>query len=218
VAAYGQILPKDVVENFECINLHASILPKYRGASPIQEMVLNLDEKIGVTCMKMAEGLDTGDILGVRYLSSSRDEYAEDLFSSLAFHAGELLIKCLDMYKNVAPIVQNGSDAILCKKIRKIDGEVKFDNASKVFSKFRAYKNWPGIFTESGLKLKKIDLEDSDGEFSPLEILSIGSDYVIIGCTIGSLRIYAVQPPSKTEMDIHSYLRGKRLSIGDTLS
>lgn len=218
VAAYGQILPKDILKIAPCINLHASILPKYRGASPIQESLLNDDEYTGVTSMLMEEGLDSGDILGISYLKLEENMLVDEVFEKLSKIAAKLTITTLDNYEKINPIKQNEADVSFCKKIKKEYGEVDFLNAKKLFLKYKAYSFWPGIFLNSGLKLKDIKLLETASTNSEGEILEIKNDSIIIGCKKGSLEIKTLQSPSKKEINAVEYLRGQRLNIKDILA
>jgi len=218
VAAYGQILPKAILEHAPCINLHASILPKYRGASPIQQVLLNAETKTGVTAMLMDEGLDTGDILKISYLYVSDDTMAESLFDKLTQIASELTIDVLLNYASLKPIKQNEEEVTHCAKITKADGEVNFDDAKTLYNKYRAFTPWPGIYLKSGLKLKKIALLETEKNHNPGKILQIDKESIVVGCEKGSIRIFSVQAPSKKEVDILSYINGKRLSNENSLS
>jgi len=218
VAAYGQILPQSILDHAPCINLHASILPQYRGASPIQQTLLNDDKQTGVTAMMMEAGLDTGDILKISTIDVPSDEMVENLFNRLTEVACELTVDVLQNFKEYRPQAQDDSLSSHCKKITKADGEVKFMNAGDVFNKYRAFTPWPGIYLESGLKLKKISLEDTSDTNTSGKILKIEKSSIVVGCEKGSLRIYAVQAPSKKEVDILSFINGKRLGIDDYLS
>ncbi|MCD6191410.1 MAG: methionyl-tRNA formyltransferase [Sulfurimonas sp.] len=218
VAAYGQILPREILDHAPCINLHASILPKYRGASPIQQTLLNGDKQTGVTAMFMEEGLDTGDIIKIDAIDISDDEMVESLFNRLTDVAANLTIDVLENYSSFTALPQDDSLSTHCSKITKADGEVEFINAVILYNKYRAYTPWPGIYLNSGLKLKKISLEDKTNSNAAGKILKIDSDSIVVGCSEGSVRIYTVQAPSKKEIDILSYINGKRLSLADTLS
>ena len=218
VAAYGQILPKKVLEHAPCINLHASILPHYRGASPIQQTLLNDDKQTGITAMLMDEGLDTGDIIKIETIEVGSDEMVESLFERLTLLASKLTLDVLKNYNLYTPKPQNETLATHCKKITKADGLVKFDNAKDVYNKYRAFTPWPGIYLESGLKLKNIRLEDTLSSNNIAQILKIEKDSVVIGCSRGSIRVFSVQAPSKKEVDILSYINGKRLGIEDYIS
>ncbi|NPA04442.1 MAG: methionyl-tRNA formyltransferase [Epsilonproteobacteria bacterium] len=217
VAAYGKILPKEVLKIAPSINLHASLLPKYRGASPIQQALLEGEKITGVTAMLMDEGLDTGDILGYLPTPIAPKELAKELFERLAKLASKLTLEVLNNFSIISPLPQANVDATYCKKIKKEDCLSDFSNAIKLFNKYRAFHLWPGVCLESGLKLKKVDLFASEGEYREGIILEILEDEsVIVGCKEGALKIERVQPPSKKEMSAKAYLQGRRLKVGDS--
>ena len=218
VAAYGQILPKEVLDIAPCINLHASLLPHYRGASPIQQSLLNDDKFSGVTAMNMDVGLDSGDILGYKYIKIEKDTVVSSLFDSLAVYASQLTIEILEKHDFILPKKQNLSLVSHCKKITKQDGLVTFINAIDLYNKYRAFKTWPDIFLDSGLKIKECLLNDDKSVNKEGEILLIEPAYIIVGCTRGSIKITSVQPSSKKQMNVVDYIRGKRLEIGDNFS
>jgi len=217
VAAYGQILPKEILEIAPCINLHASLLPKYRGASPIQESLLNDDFYTGVTSMFMEEGLDSGDILAFQYLKITPTMEVSVAFEKLSLIAAELTITTLDNFENIKPIKQNESEVSFCKKIKKEHGLVYFTDAKKLNLKYKAYSYWPGIFLESELKLKDVELNDELSLNKQGEILEIKDDFIIIGCEKGSLKIKTLQAPSKKAINAVDYIRGQRLEVGNIL-
>lgn len=218
VAAYGQILPKQILDIAPCINLHASLLPKYRGASPIQEALLNDDEYTGVTSMLMEEGLDSGDILALEYLKITPSMEVKEAFDKLSLIAAKLTITTLDNFERIAPKKQNETQVSFCKKIKKEFGLVDFTSAQKLFLKYKAYSYWPGIFLDSGLKLKDIKLLDNTSLNKEGEILSIDETSITIACKKGKLSISMIQAPSKKEIKAIDYIRGKRLNIGDILA
>ncbi len=217
VAAYGQILPKEILDIAPCINLHASLLPKYRGASPIQESLLNDDNYTGVTSMLMEEGLDCGDILGLQYLKITPSMEVSEAFEKLSLIAAKLTIITLDNYENIKPLKQNESEVSFCKKIKKEDGLVEFVDAKKLYQKYKAYSFWPGIFLESELKIKDIELNDIDSINIKGEILEIKDEYIIVGCEKGSLKIKTIQAPSKKAISSIDYVRGQRLVLSNIL-
>ncbi len=219
VAAYGQILPKAILDHAPCINLHASILPQYRGASPIQQSLLNGDKESGVTAMMMNEGLDTGDILKISRIAIDDDEMVETLFERLTDIACDLTIDVLEHYAALTPKIQNDAEATHCTKITKAEGKITFDgDALKLYNRYRAFTPWPGVYLESGLKLKKMRLEGYCTKYEAGAILSIDDDSIVVGCALGKLRIFTVQPPSKKAMSIIDYLNGKRLTLDDILA
>ncbi len=218
VAAYGQILPKEILEICPCINLHASILPKFRGASPIQSSILQNDEFTGVTAMLMQEGMDDGDILALSYIKA-REKKVDQLFIELSQIAAKLTLNVIKNFSHLQPIKQNSANASYCVKIKKTNGLVSFnENASEIYQKFLAYTPWPGIFLENGLKLKNIELLEtiSLNHESGL-IKNIKDDSIVVTCKKGSILIYSVQAASKKEMSCLDYFRGKRLSVGSKL-
>ncbi|MGE4509645.1 MAG: methionyl-tRNA formyltransferase [Sulfurimonadaceae bacterium] len=218
VAAYGQILPKAILEHAPCINLHASILPSYRGASPIQQTLVNGDTKTGVTAMLMDEGLDTGAVLKIEEVVVAPDMMAGKLFETLTDVAAELTIDVLQNFASLTPLAQNEAEATHCTKITKNDGLIDFDDAAAIYNRYRAFTPWPGIFLQSGLKLKKMALHAKEGNHKAGAIVEITPKSIVVGCQKGSLEIFTLQPPSKNEMDALSYINGKRLSLADILS
>ncbi|MDA3076087.1 methionyl-tRNA formyltransferase [Campylobacter sp. JMF_04 NA10] len=220
VAAYGQILPEGILEIAPCINLHASILPKFRGASPIQSAILAGEAQTGVTAMLMDEGLDTGDMLGFAR-TSCEGKMASELFSELGELAGELIVKVLQNFTQISPIKQNSALASHCKKILKSDGLVDFsESASEIYNKFRALTPWPGIYTASGLKILNLELAQDfkDKEFDKFgQILSIQKDGFCLSCKRGAIKITALQEPSKKPISASDFINGKRLGVGEFL-
>ena len=217
VAAYGQILPKEILDIAPCINLHASLLPKYRGASPIQESLLNDDKYTGVTSMLMEEGLDSGDILALQYLKITPTMEVSEAFSKLSEIAAKLTITTLDNFDKINPKKQNETEVSFCKKIKKEHGEIDFSNAKKLHLKYKAYSYWPGVFLNSGLKLKDITLLETNSINKKGEILDLDEKGVIIGCLKGSLKISTLQAPSKKAVNASDYIRGQRLNKGQIL-
>ena len=215
VAAYGKILPQSVLDVATCINLHASILPKYRGASPIQSAILAGEKQTGVTAMLMDAGLDTGDMLDFIYTPCD-SKMSSELFCELGELGGELIVKVLKNFENLKPQKQDESKATHCKKISKSDGLFSFDEeAGQIYNKFRALTPWPGIYLASGLKILSLELSDKSGKSG--EILSVEEAHVVVACKGGAVKIYELQEPSKKPTNAKAYINGKRLSIGDKI-
>lgn len=217
VAAYGQILPKAILDHAPCVNLHASILPQYRGASPIQQSLLHNDAQSGVTAMWMDVGLDTGAIIKISTVDISPDEMVETLYASLTKIACELTVDVIHNWDRKTVIPQNDALATHCSKISKLNGLIAFENAGEIYNKYRAFTPWPGIYLESGLKLKEMRLVEDKSRGKAGEILSIKADGIIVQCTQGSLYLTTLQAPSKQETSAIAYLNGKRLGCGNTL-
>ena len=217
VAAFGQLLPKSILDIAPCINLHASLLPQYRGASPVQQSLLNGDKVTGVTSMLMEEGLDTGPILEKVTFEIPKDMRLYALMAQLTKDACTLTLSTLSNFDTLTPQPQDESKASVCKKIKKSDGEVDFSDAAVVYNKYRAFEGWPGIFAPNGTKFDNVSLIESATEHTPFEILSIKGDDVIVGCARGSLKIGTLQPPSKKAMSAKAYCVGRGLKVGDTI-
>lgn len=218
VAAYGQILPKAVLDIAPCINLHASLLPKYRGASPIQSTLLANETYAGVTSMLMEEGLDTGAMLGFSYLKIEPKHNASFLFEILAAVAANLTVRTLKNFTSLKPLPQVSANATHCKKIKKEDGLVSFQqSAQSIMTRYKAFSPWPGLFLESGLKLLDIEHFSDEVETTFGVIKEMVPEGVIMTCKHGSLLLKTLQPVSKNAMNAVDYIRGKRLNIGDSL-
>jgi methionyl-tRNA formyltransferase len=217
VAAFGQILPKSILEIAPCINLHASLLPKYRGASPVQQALLHGDKKTGVTSMLMEEGLDTGPMLEKVEFEIPSDMRLHALMAQLTKDACTLTLSTLRNYEHITPEIQDDTEATLCKKIKKSDGEVDFEDAALVYDKYRAFEGWPGIFAANGTKFDGISLVDTSSDNKAFEILSFVDENVVVGCVKGSLQITTIQPASKKAMSAKAYCVGRGLKVGDSI-
>lgn len=216
VAAYGKILPKEILNIAPCINLHASLLPKYRGASPIQSAILNADKISGVCSMLMEEGLDSGAVLeSVEFnIEGKKSNEVFDIFSNLA---AKLCVSTLNNFFKITPKIQDESKVSFCKKIKKEDGLIELNEASIIYQKFLAFYPWPGIFLKNGLKFLDIELFDKDSLQESGKILNIENDGFLLACKKGILKIKILQESGKKALDGKTYLNGKRLKIGDNL-
>jgi len=215
VAAYGIILKGDILDIAPCINLHASLLPKYRGASPIQSAILNGDKYTGVTSMLMDEGLDTGDILVWDYTEVDNKTSIE-LFDELADIAAKQIVYTLNNFKNIKPLKQNNLLATYSPKIKKEDGFVDFESALIMDRKFRAFQPWPGIFCEK-FKINEMKLIDIDSSNKKGEIIETDNEGIIVGCSKGKIKLIKIQVPGKKEIKAIDYINGKRLKVGENI-
>lgn len=217
VAAYGQILTQEVLNIAPCINLHASLLPKYRGASPIQAAILENEAYSGVTAMLMDEGLDTGDMLGFSYVKLDKNTTSEELFETLSHKAASLTLKILDTFQTLHPLKQNNANSTYAPKIKKQNGLVDIYkmSADEIERKYYALHPWPGIFLPNGVKL--LSLEAFFAEDKMGLITKIDKSGFALACKKGFLYITKVQPPSKKPMDASAYIQGQRKKVGDTL-
>ncbi|MCZ6133473.1 methionyl-tRNA formyltransferase [Campylobacter ureolyticus] len=217
VAAYGQILPKNILEICPCINLHASILPKYRGASPIQSAILNDDKISGVTAMKMGEKLDDGDMLGFSFLDISRFK-SDEVFKQMEELASNLTVKILKNLNNIENFSQFDALSSKCSKIKKDDGLIKFsDDAKEVFQKFKAFYPWPGIFLENGTKLLDIEFIDDNESSDFGKIVNLDRKSFDLQFKNGVIKVFKIQEKAKKPLLASDFINGKRLKIGDIL-
>jgi methionyl-tRNA formyltransferase len=165
--------------------------------------------------MKMDVGLDTGDILGYEYCKVE-NKTAPELFDELAKIAANLTPFIIDNYQNIKPLKQ--IDAILSysPKIKKEDGKIDFKDALEIYRKYLAFYYWPGIFTDK-FKIKNMKLVDTTSQNEVGEILEITKDSIVVACEKGKIEIFTIQPNSKKEMNVISYINGQRLKVGDNL-
>jgi len=217
VAAFGQILPKAILDIAPCINLHASILPKFRGASPLQQALLENESYTGVSAMLMNEGLDTGDILGYRYFNIPPTMCLNGLMEQLTYDAAKLTLDVLERFDGLVALRQLDVEASLCKKIKREAGEVDFRDAKDLYNRYRAYEGWPNIFTKEKLKLLEVELLDSESIHQEGEILSIDKEGVVVGCLQGKVRIKKLQPQSKKPMEAKAYCVARGIKSGDCI-
>lgn len=217
VAAFGQILPKDILDIAPCINLHASLLPQYRGASPVQQSLLNGDSKSGVTSMLMEEGLDTGDILDKIEFVVPDTMRLDALMQQLTKDACVLTLSTIRNFETMVAQKQDESQATLCKKIKKSDGEIHFEEANSIYNKYRAFEGWPGVFVSNGTKCDGILLKETQSHNKAMEILAFEGECIVVGCTKGTLSIASLQAASKKPMSAKAYCIGRGLKVGDSL-
>ena len=217
VAAFGQLLPTSVLEIAPCINLHASLLPQYRGASPVQQSFLNGDTVTGVTSMRMEEGLDTGDMLLKKEFAIPSDMRLHALMAQLTEDACVAMLETLRTFEAIIPVPQKDTEATHCKKIKKIDGEVDGSDAELLYRKYRAFEGWPGIFVPNGTKLDEVTLIQTGGQHTPFKILGFEGEAVVVGCGEGSVRIGTLQPSGKKAMSAKAYCVGRGLKVGHSL-
>ena len=216
VAAYGKILPKAVLDAAPCVNLHASLLPKHRGASPIQHAILCGDEVSGVCAMLMNERLDGGAVLASESLNI-KDKRASEVFEGLGELAARLCVRTLREFHRLKPTPQNEGAASYCAKIKKSDGLVDLRDAREIYRKFLAFYPWPGVFLASGLKFIDIEFVENAPNSQVGRILAVENSHFLLGCERGVLKIKALQEAGKKVVSAKDYINGKRLKVGDSL-
>ena len=227
VVAYGKILPKEILDipQYGCVNVHASLLPKYRGASPIQWAVIDGCEYSGVTTMKMDEGLDTGDILMVEKVKLDAKETGGSLFDRLSDVGAHLLVKTLEGLEagTITPVKQDDSESTYVKMLHKSFGKMDFNkSAAELERLIRGLNPWPSAFTYIDGKMLKIwDADVADNisevqteEVKPGQVVTVGKNTFTIACGQGYLVVNEVQLEGKKRMDSGSFLRGNQLEAG----
>lgn len=216
VAAYGQILRQNVLDlpKFGCINVHASLLPRWRGASPIQASILNGDAVSGVTIMKMDAGIDTGPELAKKSVMIDPNETSLSLSEKLAEIGGKLLIETLPGYLDgtIKPTDQEENGATYASMIKKEDGQLDFYHPAEILErKIRAYFDWPGAFMDWEGQILKVRKAKAEEQSSTLPgIRAICGGYPCVGTVEGDLVLLEVQPAGKKWMDGKDFLRGAR--------
>ncbi len=242
VAAFGQILPQEVLDipRFGCVNIHASLLPKYRGAAPIQQAIIDGEKETGVTIMQMAAGMDTGDILLQRSVAISDDETGGSLFDKLSALGGELITEALPMIERgeLTPVPQDETLATKCGKLSKDMGRIDFTrDASVVGNLVRGLNPWPSAYTYLDGRLLKVWKAEalSDDEFHesaggmdvtegislsevvPGMVVAAGKDAILVACGSGAVRILELQLEGKKRMTTKDFLLGCKVPVGTVL-
>ena len=221
VVAFGQILSTKFLGLFKmgAVNIHGSILPRWRGAAPIQRAIEAGDTESGVTLQKIVKELDAGDIIGIRKCAVDPNMSAMQLHDELAVLGADLLhLELMDyMRGNLAPIPQDPAGITFAKKIDKAECEINWSlPAQQIHNKVRALQMGPGAFTVwQGKKLKIHETRVSSLPGVPGAVASVTADELIVGCSQGSLSLVTVQPESRTRMKISEFLKGNALAKGD---
>lgn len=226
VVAFGQILTEDFMSSFRfgCVNVHGSILPRWRGAAPIQRAIEALDAESGVTLQRMVKKLDAGDIIGIRRVKIPATMDALQLHDELAVLGADLLrVELMDYVRgNIGPIPQDESLVTVAPKIDKAESFVDFKtSAKKIDGKIRGFVYGPGVYTllqGKKLKLHKAHpLDPAPTSSEPGTVTFISDEGVVVSCSEGSIKLLEVQPESRTRMKIQDFLKGHDLKVGDRL-
>jgi methionyl-tRNA formyltransferase len=223
VVAFGQILPKSVLEipRYGCINVHASLLPKYRGAAPINQAIIDGETETGITTMLMDVGLDTGPMLLKRALTIGPDETAGELHDRLCVLGGETMADTLQLLLRgeLHPQVQDESQTCYAAMLKKEDGRIDWSqSAQQIHNRIRGLAPWPGTYTYlNGETLKLFLTRVEDGEGEPGSILAPAADAVRIACGDGVLAVRELQLPGKKRLAAADFLRGCPLPVGSRL-
>lgn len=219
VAAYGLILPKAVLDapKHGCINIHASLLPRWRGASPIQHAIWKGDAESGVTIMQMDVGLDTGDMLEKGVVPITQQTTCAQLHDALSAIGGKLIVNVLGKLENLNPQKQDDAQSNYAPMLKKEDGKIDWSqSATEIDCQIRALNPWPGTFTTSGGKrLKVLEATPDAGSGKAGTVLNKAGH---VACGRDVLKLMKIQPDGGKPMDFASALNGNYIKIGDVLS
>lgn len=226
VAAFGHILRQPLLAGprFGCINVHASLLPRWRGVSPVQYSILHGDSWSGVTIMQMDAGVDTGPILAQRAVAIHPEDTGGDLIERLAGQGADLLIHTLRDLQNgqVGPVAQTENGAVYAPKLTKALSAVRWDrDVVTVHNQIRSLIPWPGTITylgEKALKITQARPKSFNGSDSPPgTVLDVIAEGVVVACGEGSLVLTGLQCPGRKSLPVDEFLRGFKISAGDLL-
>ena len=223
VVAFGQILKESLLNlpRHFCINLHSSILPKYRGASPINWAIINGETETGVTTMKMDIGLDTGDILLTSKVPINAEDDAQSLHDTLASKGASLILETLRQLDagKLRPISQDSNLSSYAPKLNKVDGLIRWDeSALKIHNRVRGLSPWPGAFSFLGSKrfrICKTEATAGNPSDQPGNIVRTADRGIEVGTRDGRIIITEIQSEGKKRMTAKSFLAGNKLVIGE---
>lgn len=221
VAAYGLILPKAVLDapKYGCLNAHASILPRWRGAAPIQRAIEAGDDVSGVTIMQMDEGLDTGDMLLIQPVPITPTTTGESLHDALSLESARLTLEALRAVSGgyAKPKKQPEEGVTYAKKLEKAESQINWnETATEIERRIRAFTPWPGTWFAKGkdrVKVIKAEVVDQKGEAG----CRLDADGLVIACSEGALKLITVQRSGKAATDADSFLRGFDIPVGEKL-
>jgi len=222
-AAFGQILSKEVLDipKYGCINVHGSLLPKYRGAAPIQWAIINGEKITGVTTMYTDIGLDTGDIILKKEIVIKKDETAGELFDRMAPIGADLLIETLKEIEkgNLKREKQNENEATHYPMLKKEMGKMDFNkDANELYNLVRGVTPWPGAYFMLGedvIKVLKVNVADENTNKEPGTVIKASpKEGLIIACKNGAIEIESLRAPSGKQMSAKDFLLGRKTSTG----
>ena len=223
VAAFGQILSREILEmpRLGCINIHASLLPKYRGAAPIQWAIIDGEKETGVTIQQMDIGVDTGDILSRTIVPITEEDTGASLFDKLCIAGSSLLIETLPRLEagEITPLPQDEKQATHAKMLTKELGNIDFSApAAKIACLVRGLNSWPSAYTYYEGKMMKIwkacPVEEDSSSAAPGQIMAVHKDSIDVACGEGILRIYEIQMEGKKRMSVKDFMLGHAFSTG----
>lgn len=222
VAAFGQILSSEILHmpKYGCVNIHASLLPMYRGAAPIQAVIINKEKETGVTIMQMDEGLDTGDMLMKEVISIEADETGESLHDKLSKLGADMIVKALVAIEegSITAIPQGDGKTCYASMLKKEMGCIDWNqSADDIEHLVRGLYPWPGTYTFLNgkmMKICKVALSNTPVDGKAGEICTVTKDCLAVNTGEGTLEIKELQPEGKKRMSVHDFLLGNRLEKG----
>ncbi len=222
VVAFGQLLPKTLLDipPMGCINTHASILPKYRGAAPINWAILKGEKTTGITTMLLDEGMDSGDILLIRETPIDDDETAGELAGRLSRIAAELLIETIAGLKNksIRPIPQDHSKKTLAPILKKEDGYIDWSKTPlEIKNHVRGMSPWPTAFTTlfgEAIKIYRVETIKGDAKTDPGVVIGTSDDGIVVTALGGNIVIKELQAPGKKRIAAAEFIRGRKIEVG----
>ena len=222
VAAFGQLLTEEILNmpKFGCINIHASLLPAYRGAAPIQRVIINGEEKTGFTIQQMAKGLDTGDMLLKKEISIDPKETGGSLHDKLSAAGAELIVEALSKIEKGEVVPEKQDDALSCyaKKLDKAMGLIDFDqNAVSIERLIRGLNPWPSAYTlykGKTLKIWEADVVPLEKKEEPGTVVFVAKDFFDIATKEGALRVKSLQLEGKKKVAVKDFLLGYEIVCG----
>lgn len=224
VASYGQIIKEEILymKKYHAINIHASLLPKYRGAAPVQAAIINEDKVTGITLMKMSKGLDTGNMLMTREIAIADDDTADTLTMKLSNLGAEMIVEYLAGLGTLDEgTPQDDSKSSYVRMIKKEDAFIDFsESASKTENIIRAMQPWPVAFTTykgENMKIFSAAIVKDTSDKKIGTILNVNEDGILIKCKDDAIIISEVQMPNKKRMKVSDYIRGNKIEIGERL-
>lgn len=228
-AAFGQILSDELlsIPKYGVVNVHGSILPKYRGASPIQSAILNGEKQTGITIMKTAKDIDSGDIIYIKHISIGAKETAGELFDRMAIEGGSAIVDALDSIENGTAkyIPQNHKEATFCKQLKKEDGKINWNNNYEELDNFvRGMTPWPSAYcflNSKRLKVLAIDKFEkdlSDNIFNIGQVvMADNKNGVVVKVKDGSVRLTRLQYEGSKAMNDIEFVLGRKIKVGDII-
>lgn len=226
VAAFGQILSEEILNmpKYGCINIHASLLPKYRGAGPIQKVILDGMKETGITIMKMDKGVDTGDMLLQSVVPIDEKETGDSLHDKLAIEGSKLIVEALDKIEagDITPVKQNDADSCYAGMLNKSMGKIDWNkDAVQIERMVRGLNSWPGTYTSYNGKVLKIwesevcKKEETSENEVPGTVIAVDKEAIYVRTGENALKITQVQLEGKKRMYVKEFLLGCRIEAGE---